>query len=564
MKPRIIVSGLGRAGYKIFCLLRQQGANVVAISDRPFPSERGDDLVIGDLRAASTLIGAGIREAHTLVLCSDDDGLNLAILTQARVINPRIRIVNRIFNETLGERLDKTLPDHFSMSVSELAAPIFSFAAFGNQAIGQLQLFNKTWPIYEEVIDSDHPWLGMPLSKLWTSLERMLIYYLPANGEKDLISAVVDGENLQLGDHLVIGTQPKVSKNRRPKPLTFLKALSNFGQFSRHGRPIAIVILALLVTILLATVTYVCVNFNTSIIDALYFSVGMITGAGGQEQVAEQAPDGIKLFTAIMMIVGAGVIGICYALINDFVLGSRLKQFWDAARIPARKHYIVCGLGEIGMKIVHQLLNQGQEVVVIEQDHNNRFLHTARSLGVPVIIEDCRIANTLKAANIEQAAALLAVTSDDMVNVEIALCAKGITSQLTVVARNREPQFAESVQQVFDFDHVLCPTELATPSFVAAALGGKVLGHGMTEDLLWIALGTLITPAHPFCSKTVKDVARDADFVPLYLEHNNKTVHSWELLETYLKPGDILYLTMPATALELLWRVDDSLPVLSY
>ncbi|MGC1244952.1 MAG: NAD-binding protein, partial [Spirulinaceae cyanobacterium] len=428
----------------------------------------------------------------------------------------------------------------------------------------QLQLFNKTWPIYEEIIDANHPWLGMPLSQLWTSLERMLIYYLPARGEKDLVSAVVDGDKLELGDHLVVGTKPKVSRNRRPKPLAFFKAFSNFAEFSRHGRPIAIVMIALLVMILLATVTYVCVNFNTSIVDALYFSVGMITGAGGQEQVAEQAPDSIKLFTAIMMIVGAGVIGICYALINDFVLGSRLKQFWDAARIPHRNHYIVCGLGEIGMKIVHQLLKQGEEVVVIEKDHNNRFLHTTRSLGVPVIIEDSRIANTLKAANIAQAAAILAVTSDDMANVEIALCAKAITSRLTVVARNREPQFAESVQQVFGFDNVLCPTELATPSFVAAALGGQVLGHGMTDDLLWIALGTLITPAHPFCNKTVQDAAMDADFVPLYLDSNSQTIHGWKLLEIVLQPGDILYLTMPATGLELLWRVDDSLPVLSY
>lgn len=42
----------------------------------------------------------------------------------------------------------------------------------------------------------------------------------------------------------------------------------------------------------------------------------MITGAGGKE-VAEHAPDSIKLFTAVMMLVGAAVIGICYALLNS-------------------------------------------------------------------------------------------------------------------------------------------------------------------------------------------------------------------------------------------------------
>ena len=72
--------------------------------------------------------------------------------------------------------------------------------------------------------------------------------------------------------------------------------------------------------------------------DALYFSVGMITGAGGQEQVAEKAPDSIKIFTSVMMLVGAGVIGIYYALLNDFILGTRFSQFLDAARVPNRHH----------------------------------------------------------------------------------------------------------------------------------------------------------------------------------------------------------------------------------
>ena len=136
MKPRIIVCGLGRTGYKIFSLLRQQGAAVVGISDRPIPQGQ-EDIVIGDLRAAATLVGAGIRNAHTLVLASNDDALNLAVLTQARLLNPRLRIINRLFNHTLGERLDSTLPEHTSMSVSALAAPIFAFAAQGDRAIGQ-------------------------------------------------------------------------------------------------------------------------------------------------------------------------------------------------------------------------------------------------------------------------------------------------------------------------------------------------------------------------------------------------------------------------------------------
>ena len=133
MQPKIIVCGLGRTGSKIYSLLRQQGAEVVAINEKPVETP-SKEIIIGDPRANSTLIKAGIRHAKTLVLVNDDDALNLAILTQARVLNPQIRIVNRLLNSALGDRLDVTLPDHYSMSVAALSAPLFTFAALGNKA----------------------------------------------------------------------------------------------------------------------------------------------------------------------------------------------------------------------------------------------------------------------------------------------------------------------------------------------------------------------------------------------------------------------------------------------
>src|ERR687886_1520935 len=553
MKPRIIVCGLGGTGYKIFCLLRQQGAAVVGISDRPLPDE-GDDVIIGDLRAASTLRRAGIKEAQTLILSCNDDALNLAILTHARILNPKIRIVNRLFNTSLGDRLDQTLPNHVSMSVAALAAPVFAFAALGNEAIGQLRLFNQTWPIYEEVIKENHPWMGRRLSDLWDDRSRMLIYYLPMNGQVDLISAVINGQKLQPGDRLIVGTKPSVRTSRKSLLQKLIKVLTNLRQFQEHGRPLVMVTLLLVVTILFATLTYTCFVFNTSFIDALYFSVGMITGAGGNDSVTEHASASIKFFTVVMMLVGAGIIGICYALLNDFVLGTRFKQFWDAARVPVRNHYIVCGLGGIGVQIVNQLHAHGHEVVVIERDSNNRFLNTARSLGIPVIHGDASLSDTLTTANVQRAEALLAVTSDDTANLQIALSAKSLAPKLPVVVRNQDPHFSQMVSQVFEFEAVLCPAELATPSFAAAALGGRILGNGMTGDTLWVALGTLITPEHPFCGRRVREVAIDADFVPLYIETNRRTIHGWDLLETYLSAGEVLYLTMPACGLDQLWR----------
>jgi voltage-gated potassium channel Kch len=558
MKPRIIVCGLGRTGYKIFRLLRQQGALVVGIHRKPIAGETGTNVIIGELQAASTLQAAGITEAHTLVIATSDDALNLSIMMQARVLNPQIRIINRFYNTNLGERLDQTLSNHLSMSVVGLASPVFTCAALGNKAIGQIKLLEQIWPIHEEYIHEDHPWQDRKLSDLWEEPTRMLIYYLPTQGKMNLVSAVLSDQKLRVGDRLIIGSQPRNRQPRKSLFRKFLKILSNIREFHKHAQSVIGMAIALLVIILLSTFTYFYSKHTTiSFIDALYFAVGMITGAGGNDKVVENAPDSIKLFTVVIMLIGAAVIGIWYAMLTDFILGSRLKQFLDAARIPQYHHYIVCGLSGIGIKIIQQLHLSGHEVVVIETDANNRYVTTARGMSIPVILADASFRATLYSSNINTAAAVLAVTSNDATNLEIALKAKALAPNIPVIVNYADPDFAGIAQQVFDFEAVLSAAELAAPAFAAAALGGRIIGNGMIAGSLWVAFATVITPIHPFCDEWVKDVAKSADFVPLYVEINHETVQGWDLLETILAPGDVLYLTMPANRLNQLWREEN-------
>ncbi len=553
MKPRIIVCGLSPTGYKILCLLRQQGAQVVGIHDKALPGE-GDDVIVGDMRSVATLLSAGIREAQTIVLAGSEDGLNLAVLMQARVLNPRIRIVNRLFNTSLGERLDNTLPDHITMSVAALSAPIFAFSALGNAAIGQLRLFNQTWPIHEEHITSDHPWCGRRLSELWDDRNRMLIYYLPIDERVDLVTAVLRGRRLQPGDRLIVGTKPGIRQAKRSLTQRLVKLPTALKYLRQHSQALLGSTLLLLLTISIGTLIYLTSILKISPIDALYFSVSLITGAGDNLIAVEHLPDNLKLFTIFVMLVGAAVIGLSYALLNDFILGTRFDRFWEVARIPPRGHFIVCGLGGVGVQIVNHLYNCGYEVVVIEQDPNCRFLSTVRAIKVPVVQGDASLPATLKAANFEQAQAILAVTSNDTANLEIALNAKGLNPRVSAIVRYQDPEFAHMAQRVFEFEAVLSPAELVAPAFAAAALGGRILGNGMTADSLWVALATVITPGHPFCGRRVQEVAMEVDCVPLYVVTRCHTVHGWDLLNVSLSAGDVLYLTMPASQLELLWR----------
>ncbi|WP_204139429.1 TrkA family potassium uptake protein [Halomicronema sp. CCY15110] len=552
MKPKIIVCGLGNTGYWVFSLLRQQGAQVIGISSQPIDEEH---VVVGDLRSPDVLVQAGIHDASALLLMTSDDALNLAILTQARVLNPRLLIINRLLNEGLGSRLDQTLSYHVSMSVSALSGPIFAYAALGNAAIGQIDLMGRNWPMYEELIDGNHPWNGVLLRHLWENRDRMLIYYQAAHQQVDLVSAVLQDHKLAVGDRLIIATRPSPGRMQR---LTWERRIRSFlaglRQFRRQSQAALAITLVLFLLIAAATLIYISVNFNIAIADALYFTVGMLTGAGGHEEVAEQAPVAIKIFTAIMMLVGAGVIGVFYALLNDLVLGTHFHQVWNAVQLPQRHHYIVCGLGGVGFQIARQLKLGGHDVVVIERDAQGRFVNSIRALKIPVIVGDASLPDTLKEARITTATGLLAVTSYDTGNLEIALAAKSLAHQLPIVVRNQDPNFARQVQQVFEFEQVLSPTELAAPSFAAAALGGQVLGSGMTGQSLWVALGTLITPGHTFFGKRVADIAQEADLVPLYIQTPQGALHGFDLFSYTLDNQDVLYLTIPANKLEELWR----------
>jgi Trk K+ transport system NAD-binding subunit len=289
-RPQIIVCGLGRTGLRIFNLLRQQGATVVGISYHPM-LEAGGEVVVGELRSPATLTQAGIHQAQTLVLATSDDALNLAILTQARILNPDIRIINRLFNISLGERLDHTLPHHVSLSSAALAAPLFAFAARGNRAIGQLRLFDLTWPMYEEVIDAAHPWHGKPLRALWNNRSQLLIHYHSARRPIDLVTAVVAGEVLQVGDRIVVATKPQQPTLKSRHVAQFWqRLLVTLDHGRRRARATLMVILALLITIGMATFTYLWHDLNTSWVDALYFSVGMITEPGAKSRWPKRPP----------------------------------------------------------------------------------------------------------------------------------------------------------------------------------------------------------------------------------------------------------------------------------
>jgi voltage-gated potassium channel len=134
-RDHVIVCGLGRIGYRVVNELLRLGEDVVGIeaeANAPFVEMVRDlqvPVLVGDARRRDMLEMACVKDASAIVVCTQDDLTNLDVALEAREINPGIKVVLRMFDEQLADRVRRGFSIHTAFSTSALAAPVFAAAA---------------------------------------------------------------------------------------------------------------------------------------------------------------------------------------------------------------------------------------------------------------------------------------------------------------------------------------------------------------------------------------------------------------------------------------------------
>jgi voltage-gated potassium channel len=131
-----VLVGLGHLGYRVVDKLHSMNQDIVVIDIKPdnnlisLIQNYGIPVIQDDGSRTTSLEAAGIRKAKTIILCMQNDSLNLQIALKARSLNSTIQVIIRIFDEDFA----KSLHDQFgftALSATEMAAPIFAAAAAG-------------------------------------------------------------------------------------------------------------------------------------------------------------------------------------------------------------------------------------------------------------------------------------------------------------------------------------------------------------------------------------------------------------------------------------------------
>jgi len=85
-------------------------------------------IIRNDASRESALEAAGVKKANSIIMCTQDDALNLKIALKARSLNPNIRVIIRIFDDDFAQALTEQF-GFTALSGTGLAAPAFASAA---------------------------------------------------------------------------------------------------------------------------------------------------------------------------------------------------------------------------------------------------------------------------------------------------------------------------------------------------------------------------------------------------------------------------------------------------
>jgi voltage-gated potassium channel Kch len=130
-KGHVILCGLGRLGYFVAEGLLERGEDVLVI-ERDESSANvqhframGIDVFIGDARLPAVLSDAGVSKAKALFSLVDSDFGNLEIGLNARSFDPTLRLILRIYDDSMSKMIRENLDIQLTYSMTAIADEAF-------------------------------------------------------------------------------------------------------------------------------------------------------------------------------------------------------------------------------------------------------------------------------------------------------------------------------------------------------------------------------------------------------------------------------------------------------
>jgi voltage-gated potassium channel len=199
-------------------------------------------------------------------------------------------------------------------------------------------------------------------------------------------------------------------------------------------------LVALVALVALGTLGFILID-HMSPLESLYLTVMTVTTVGYGD-VHPMSPAG-QAFATGFMLVSVGTVGFLLSTAIQALVQSEIVAAYGQRRRSReinklRNHFIVCGAGRVGGRIIRELQRREEPFIVIEREQ--RQVAGLIEEDVLVLVRDATLEETLRDAGVEHARALAACLPDDADNVYVVLTARGLNNDLHIVARAVEEQ----------------------------------------------------------------------------------------------------------------------------
>ncbi|MEU0677648.1 NAD-binding protein [Streptomyces sp. NPDC006172] len=529
----------------------------------------------------AVLAEAGVDRAAALALVYDDDETNIRAALTARRLNPRLRLVLRLYNRRLGQHIEELLDQAAALAVggdadgdgeggrggaggaAEASTTVLSDADTAAPALAATAVAGTT-----KVVQTDR----LMLRAVERPPPRPGRAGDPAGGPDGdgtagpgpatlaLLSATSNDPSFADGSEasgeqgpLLLPDAATVAAARGRGSVVLEQVSYAAGGGSPAGRGAAVVApfaslfsrrlrfsLAGLVACVVALAVALWVVTGIHPLGAVYltlldlFSINdPAIGASTERQV-------LQLLSGLM---GLLLLPVLLAAVLE-ALGTFRGA--GAPRRPPRGmggHVVLLGLGKIGTRVLTRLRELDIPVVCVEAAPQARGVAVARRLRVPVVLGDVTQEGVLEAAKIHRAHALLAVTSSDTTNLEAALYARSLRPDLRAVLRLYDDDFATAVYRTLRAAHPQALTRsrsvshLSAPSFAGAMMGRQILGAIPVERRVLLFASLEVAGHGQLAGRSVGEAFRAGHWRVLALDRGEDGGLVWDLPESYVLRG---------------------------
>ncbi|SBO42752.1 TrkA family potassium uptake protein [Cyanobium sp. NIES-981] len=201
-----------------------------------------------------------------------------------------------------------------------------------------------------------------------------------------------------------------------------------------------------------------------------YWMVAITISTIGYGEVQPLSPAG-RVVTALLILGGVVVVqisiqGVLGLSESGYFRRLRERRFRRWLK-TMQNHVILCGYGRIGREIAEQLTRERVPLLVVEMDQERR--DAAEDRGLPVLVADATLDETLLEAGIHHCRSLVAALPSNAANLYVVLSARGLAPNCRLIARSDSDE-AERKLRLAGADQVVSPYVSGGRMMAATAL----------------------------------------------------------------------------------------------